>query len=479
MSEPLTLIGAGLVGSLLAVMLARRGYEVVIYEGRPDPRRATSRAGRSINLALSSRALHALEAQGLAAQVLQLAMPIRGRMIHPLSGAPAFLRYGRDDRECINSISRAALNQLLISAAEATSRVQLRFQQRLLHYSLATRRAVFDDLARGTTETAEASVIFGTDGCGSALRSALQESAGVQVTQERLDCGYKELTISALGSGQGLGAGGRFALDPSALHIWPRGSFMLIALPNPDGSFTCTLFLPVQSCRAAPSFAELTDAAATTAFFRRYFPDAIPLLRDFPASFLQTPISCMDTIRTWPWSQGSALLLGDAAHAIVPFFGQGMNAGFEDCTLLEQALGRQPPGAAPDWARLFAEFAADRRPDTDAIADMALENYVEMRDKVLDGRYLLKRAVEAELDLRYPGEYRSRYQLVTFTRTAYRLAAAIGRMQDQLLDEACAGVEHAGQVDYTWTRAQLVQRLGGLLGSHPEGHLAIREGRGQ
>jgi kynurenine 3-monooxygenase len=245
---------------------------------------------------------------------------------------------------------------------------------------------------------------------------------------------------------------------------------MLIALPNPDGSFTCTLFLPLESSGGGPSFADLTDAAATTAFFYRYFPDAAPMLHEFPASFLQSPIGFMDTIRTWPWSHGSALLLGDAAHAIVPFFGQGMNAGFEDCTLLEQARERQPPGSATDWARLFAEFARDRRPDTDAIADMALENYVEMRDKVTDRRYLLKRAVEAELGRLYPGEYRSRYQLVTFTRTAYRLAAAIGRMQDQVLDAACAGAEHAGQVDYTRTRAELAQRLSGLLADHPERH---------
>lgn len=456
MSEPLTLIGAGLVGSLLAVTLARHGYEVVVYEGRSDPRRATLRAGRSINLALSTRALYALKTLGLAEPVLQLAVPIRGRMIHPISGTPAFLRYGRDDSECIYSISRVVLNRLLISAAEATSRVQLRFQQRLLHYSFATRHAIFADAANEIKKTVDAPVIFGTDGSSSVLRSALQESAGVQVAQDRLDCGYKELTISALTSAKGLGPDGRFALDPSALHIWPRGSFMLIALPNPDGSFTCTLFLPLQPGGAGPCFADFVDAATTTAFFQRYFPDAAPLLHEFPESLLQSPLSCLDTIRTCPWSHGSALLLGDAAHAIVPFFGQGMNAGFEDCTLLAQALESQPPRALSDWAHLFAEFARDRQPDTDAIADMSLENYVEMRDKVTDQRYLLKRAVEAELDRRYPGEYRSRYQLVTFTRMAYRLAAAIGRMQDQILEEACAQAEHAEQVDYAWTHAQLV-----------------------
>lgn len=477
MSEPLTLIGAGLVGSLLAVALARRGYEVVVYEGRPDPRHTQLRAGRSINLVLSARGLHALEALGLAEPVLRLAVPLRGRMIHPTIGAPTFLRYGRDDRECINSISRAALNQLLISAAEATSRVRVHFQKRLLHYSHTTKCAVFDDLVRGTTETVDAPVVFGTDGCGSALRAALQESAGIQVAQGRIDCGYKELTIPALSSGQGLGAGCRFALDPNALHIWPRGSFMLIALPNPDGSFTCTLFLPLQSNGEIPGFADLMDKSKTVAFFHRNFPDVTPLLQEFPESFLQTPISYMDTVRAWPWCHGDTLLLGDAAHAMVPFFGQGMNAGFEDCTLLTEALDRKPPGAAADWGRLFAEFARNRRPDTDAIAAMALENYVEMRAKVTDRCFLLKRAVEAELDRRYPGEYRSRYQLVTFTRTAYRLAAAMGRIQDQLLDEACAGAEHAEQVDYAWMLSQLAQRRGGLLAGHAEAHLSLDEWR--
>lgn len=332
-----------------------------------------------------------------------------------------------------------------------------------MSYCPAQRRAVFRDEASGATETVDTAVLFGADGCASTLRAALQERAGVCVHRDKLDSGYKELTIPAVGSEQGHGPCGRFALHPGALHIWPRGSFMLIALPNRDGSFTCTLFLAMQAAEETPSFAGLRDPARVSEFFVRYFPDVMPLIPNLPEVFMQTPVGCMSTVRTWPWNHGRALLIGDAAHAIVPFFGQGMNAGFEDCTVLERVLDRQPAGAAPDWECVFGELAHERRPDTDAIADLALENYVEMRDKVTDRYFLLKRAVEAEFAERYPGEYRSRYQLVTFTRVPYRLAAAAGRIQNEILDEMCAGLEHAGQVDYARMGSLVAQRLGPLL----------------
>lgn len=466
MSEPLAIVGGGLVGALLALTLARRGQDVVVYERRPDLRRVKTPSGRSINLAVSTRGLYALQALGLAEQVVHRMMPIQGRMVHSLFVPPTFLRYGRNDHEHINSMSRADLNHLLLDAAEATGRVRICFQQRLLDYSFQTRHAQFRDEASGAMVKVAAPVVVGTDGHASVLRDALVKQTGAQVEHAPLDTGYKELTIPAAVAGQGYGPGGRFALDPSALHIWPRSRFMLMALPNVDASFTCTLFLPLDAGLAEPSFAVLRNSAQVLDFFARNFPDVAALFPELPNAFLASPVGLLGTIKTWPWSHGSALLLGDAAHAIVPFFGQGMNAGFEDCTVLARLLDGDPAGASPDWARIFAELAADRKPDTDAIADLALENYVEMRHNVADPKFLLKKAVESEFERRYPGEYRSRYQLVNFTRMPYRVAAAAGRIQEDILGQVCSGVQRVEQVDYEQVRSLVAQRLGPLLRAH-------------
>ncbi len=454
--ESVVVVGAGPVGSLLALMLARRGVTVDVYERRPDMRTQEVGGGRSINLAVSTRGLHALHSVGLDEEVLRQAVPMLGRMMHSLTGDLTFLRYGRDDSEFINSMSRGGLNRLLMDRAESAGpgRVRIQFRRRLTGYDFETKVATFINEESGAAETVHASVIIGSDGSASALRSAMERTGSLQISQEPLDAGYKELTLPP---GDGSGPHGRFAIAPNALHIWPRGRFMLIALPNMDGSFTCTLFLPFESKGDEPSFARLRDADSAGAFFRQYFADAAGLLPNLEESFLAAPLGHMVTVKCTPWAKGTALLIGDAAHAIVPFFGQGMNAGFEDCTLLDEALAGS--GGDVSWATLFSQFSAARRVDTDAIADLALENFVEMRDKVGDPVFLLHRAVEAELQRRFPGRYLSRYQMVTFSRIPYHAGLEAGRIQAEILAALCDGKVSAAEVDFDAADRLLRDRL--------------------
>jgi kynurenine 3-monooxygenase len=433
----LTIVGAGPVGSLLALTLARRGYSIEMYERRPDMRRVEIAAGRSINLAVSTRGLHALREVGLDAEALQSAVPMLGRMTHALDGKLALLPYGRDAGEYINSMSRGGLNKLLMTKAEESGRVRIHFEQRLADYDFTRKMARFEDGSE-----AHAPVVIGTDGSASSLRAAM----GGDVSQEFLSSGYKELTMPP-------DPGGGFAMHVNALHIWPRGQFMLIALPNHDGSFTCTLFLPFEG---SPSFAELRTEADAQAFFAKYFPDAVPLIPGLAAHFMAAPLGKMVTVKTWPWSRGSALLLGDAAHAIVPFFGQGMNAGFEDVTL----LAAMSDGG--DFADVFARFTESRKPDADAIADLAVENFVEMRDKVADPTFLKMRAIETELQRRMSGRYLTRYQLVTFTRVPYRVALRAGEIQSGIL----ADLARVEPLDYSRGVQLVEERLLPLLQRH-------------
>ncbi|HWE23896.1 MAG TPA: NAD(P)/FAD-dependent oxidoreductase, partial [Myxococcales bacterium] len=415
---------------------------VQVFERRPDMRKVAIGAGRSINLAVSTRGLYALHQVGLEAEVLRQAVPMRGRMIHGGAGELHFLRYGRDDSEFINSMSRGELNKLLMSEAERTGRVRIDFEQRLVDYRDS--RARLRDETSGKERDVEATVIFGSDGSASALRDALD----VDVEQSWLDFGYKELTIPPA-------PGGGFSLEPHALHIWPRKNFMLIALPNVDGSFTCTLFLPFAG---ESSFAAIDGAGRGERFFAEIFPDARALIPRLGAALEEAPLGKMVTVKCARWSRRSALLIGDAAHAIVPFFGQGMNAGFEDCTVLMDLLDR-----VPQWEDAFARFSEARKPDADAIADLAVENFVEMRDKVADREFVLWKEVEAELSRRFPGEYLSRYQLVTFTRVPYRVAQEAGRIQLDLLRSLTANVRSAAEVDYAKAQSAIRARLLPLL----------------
>jgi kynurenine 3-monooxygenase len=441
-AEPLTVVGAGPVGSLLALFLARRGHHIQVFERRPDMRRVGMGVGRSINLAVSTRGLHALHQVGLDDEVLRQAIPMRGRMVHAAESEPRFLRYGRDDSEFINSMSRGELNKLLMTEAERTGRVRIEFQQRLVGYEGG--RARLRDERSGDEREVAAPVVLGSDGSASALRAAL----GVAVEQSWLDFGYKELTIPPA-------PGGGFSLDRNALHIWPRKNFMLIALPNLDGSFTCTLFLPFEG---DASFAAIEAPADAERFFAETFPDALVLIPRLGEALAGAPLGRMVTVKCERWSRGQAMLIGDAAHAIVPFFGQGMNAGFEDCTVLMEILDREA-----DWTRAFTELSESRRPDADAIADLAVENFVEMRDKVADPEFVLWKEVEAELSRRFPGEYLSRYQLVTFTRVPYRLAQEAGHLQNDLLRELTLTARRAQDVDYSRAGTLISTRLVPLL----------------
>jgi kynurenine 3-monooxygenase len=452
--ETLRIVGAGPVGSLLALFLARRGFDVELYERRPDMRREALSAGRSINLAVSTRGLHALRSVGMEREVLATATPMQGRMMHAVSGELSFQPYGKADSDCIYSISRGGLNQALMTAAEATGRVRIHFRHPALGLDAAGALRVKDDVNGQERTLAPGSVVFGTDGSASALRADVIGRTRGERSQQLLDYGYKELQLPA-------GAGGQFQLERKALHIWPRGTFMLIALPNFDRSFTCTLFLPFEGDAGSPSFATLQTPEQVERFFGEWFPDARKLLPGLEQEFFGNPTGQMVTVKCSPWNLGgNCLLLGDAAHAIVPFFGQGMNCGFEDCAILDELLAAElERGAVVDWSRLFATFSQERKPNADAIADMAAENFVEMRDKVGDARFLLEKQVERILMNRFPEDYFSRYALVTFSRVPYRMALEAGLVQQGILSELCRGLSSADQVDLQRAEVLIRERL--------------------
>ncbi|HEV2621729.1 MAG TPA: NAD(P)/FAD-dependent oxidoreductase [Frateuria sp.] len=443
-SKPtLTLIGGGLVGALLAQQLARRGFGVDVFEKRPDPRVAGFDGGRSINLALAERGLQALRSAGLAEDVLRRAVMMRGRMVHTADGRSGLQRYGVDDSEVIWSVSRGGLNMLLLDAAEAVG-VRFHFGQALASadFDAGRIRLVGED---GKEREADAPVLIGADGAGSALRAAINAYRPLGERTEWLGHGYKELEIppaSEFGAGRLNDSGGRdqFAIEPNALHIWPRGGYMCIALPNTEGSFTVTLFLPAQGPH--PSFATLPDSRAAGAFFREEFADLLPLLPRFAEDYDAHPVGTLATLYLQRWHlDGRALLVGDAAHAIVPFHGQGMNCGFEDTVALAELL------QGNDVDEAFAQFQRLRQPNADAIATMALENYVEMRDSVADPRYLAKRELGVRLAARAPRHYMARYRMVTFTDLPYAYALERGRAQDVLLEQLLGGSNDPASVD--------------------------------
>jgi kynurenine 3-monooxygenase len=442
--------GGGLVGSLLSIYLARKGLKTDLYEYRPDMRAEKVGSGRSINLAISVRGLYALRAVGLEEQVLKLAIPMRGRMIHSISGSTTFQSYGLSDSECIYSISRSGLNQVLLSAAEETGLVRFHFQQKVL--GLDVDRCVLSVLDKfsGKEVQTQHSTIIAADGSSSVIRQQITQALGF-CTQETLEYGYKELTIPA-------GPDQTYLLESKSLHIWPRGNYMLIALPNLDGSFTCTLFMPF----AGPqSFESLNTPQAVDEFFTSQFVDIRGLIPDLESSFFSNPTGKMVTIKCHPWNAGgNALLIGDAAHAIVPFFGQGMNCGFEDCTILD-GLMRDQKGTKNeiDWKSIFTDFSDRRKQDSDKIADMAVENFAEMRDKVGDPRFLMAKSVEKILQTNFPGEYVSRYFLVSFSRFPYSQAYRVGLIQHEILEELCANITRPEDVNLALAKSLIQNKL--------------------
>lgn len=407
------------MGSLLALNLSQRGYAVDVFERRPDPGKHFKEGGRSINLALSHRGWRALEAVGVADEVSKWALPMSGRQIHPLHQEERFAHYGKQD-EAIYSVSRARLNLLLLEHAAADEQVQLHFEHRALEPDLDDRKLRFDYHGQAIEKSYD--WIFGTDGAFSALRTAMMKKPRFNYQQHYLPHGYKELRIPPR-------ADGGFAMRPDALHIWPRKEFMMIALPNPDGSFTCTLFMAYEG---QPGFDALETEAQVREFFEDQFADAVPLMPDLVSDYFSNPTPPLVTIRCGPWNYGRRILLiGDASHAIVPFYGQGMNSGFEDVRLLVEALDE--PGS--HWEEVIPAYARDRKPDADAIADLALHNFVEMRDLVDDPHFLRKRRLEQAIWNAFPEHWLPLYSLVTFSHRPYREALERGRRQDALLEE--------------------------------------------
>jgi kynurenine 3-monooxygenase len=447
------IVGGGLVGSLLASVLTRRGYAVTVHERRPDPRDARIDQGRSINLVLTRRGIRALERVGLAGRAFDLTVPVTGRMVHDLDGTRQYQPYGRDASECNYSISRAALNRYLIDAAE-TLGARFRFGMRLRSADLDGGGLTFDDTTTGATVEVPAERIVGADGAGSVLREAFAALDGFEHSTELLTHGYKELLLPA-------GPDGAYPIEAHALHIWPRGSLMLMALANVGGSFTGTLYLPVEG---NDGFEALTTPQQVETLFGAQFPDAIPLIPDLRVEFFENPTGRLATVRCGPWHhRDRAFLIGDAAHAIVPFFGQGMNSGFEDCRILDDLLDEHGDDA---WDRVLPEFTRTRKPDADAIAAMAIDNFEDMRDRVGDPRFLLRKAVEHRLEDAAPHEYRSRYSLVMYSHVPFDLCRKAGEVQRRILDELCDGLESADDLDLEHALGLVRTRFTPFLAEH-------------
>ncbi|MEI8279805.1 MAG: NAD(P)/FAD-dependent oxidoreductase [Bacteroidota bacterium] len=417
MSRSVTILGAGLVGSLLSIILRKRGHEVAVYERRPDMRKASISAGKSINLAMSARGWHALELAGLKTEMEALAIPMHGRFLHQADGNTAFQPYSKNN-EAIYSVSRGELNKKLMSLA-ADIGVNLHFEHRCAKVDVAENRAHFQ-LPDGTEKTVAADLLFGADGAFSALRNSYVHMDRVNAKQNYLEYGYKELCIPPA-------AGNGWMMEKNALHIWPRGKFMMIALPNTDGTFTCTLFMPFEG---ENSFANLQTKEAVAAFFQQHFADAVPMMPTYLDDFFTNPTSSLITTHIFPWHyKDKSALIGDAAHAIVPFYGQGMNAGFEDCTILSGLLDKHKD----NWDTILKEYEIKRKPNGDAVAQLALLNFVEMRDKVADPAFLERKKIEKELGKRYPEKFVSVYEMVSFSHAPYDTALKCIQAQDHLL----------------------------------------------
>ncbi|GAA4350967.1 NAD(P)/FAD-dependent oxidoreductase [Hymenobacter saemangeumensis] len=451
-AEPLTVMGAGLVGSLLSLYLAQRGHPVRLFERRPDPRRTGQLEGRSINLALSDRGWRALEGVGVADAIRQVGIPMYGRTMHDVHGQLTYQPYGQAG-QAIYSVNRGHLNRTLLDLAEAHSQVQVSFGQQCLHLDLKGQQLQLLDTASGREHTESYTRLFGTDGAFSAVRGAMQKTDRYDYSQHYLEYGYKELTIEA-------GPGGSWLLEQNSLHIWPRGQFMMIALPNLDGSFNCTLFFPFEG---PVSFAALQTPAQVQEFFNREFADALPLMPHLTKEFFEHPTGSLVTIRCFPWKyDDDVLLLGDASHAIVPFYGQGMNAGFEDCTVLNQLLDQH---GDTDWPTIFSEFQAQRKPNADAMADLAVYNFVEMRDRVADPRFLLQKKIEAKISSLYPGRWKPLYAQVTFSHTPYAEAWAAGQRQDAIMARLMPHIQTEADFDTPEVQERVRQEMEQVAGA--------------
>ncbi|MDX2174262.1 MAG: NAD(P)/FAD-dependent oxidoreductase [Bacteroidota bacterium] len=426
MDKQVTIVGAGLVGSLLSIYLAKKGYKINVYERRPDMRKVTMSAGKSINLALSDRGWRGLEGVGIADEIKKIAIPMYGRYIHNKDGSTAIQPYGKDN-QAIYSVSRADINMKLMDLAEKQANVSIHFDKKCTNINREKLEASFEDNNTHQTSAIKSDLLFGADGAFAASRLNMQLSSDrFEYNQHYIDCGYKELIIPP-------GENGKFLMEKNALHIWPRGSFMMIALPNPDGNFTCTLFMPFTGEK---SFEKLKTKEQITAFFNEEFADAVPLMPTLVEDFLTNPLSSLVTVKCFPWVFDNKIgLIGDAAHAIVPFYGQGMNCGFEDCVVLNELIEKH----SKNWDTIMQEYQTLRKPDGDAIADLAIANFVEMRDKTADPKFLLQKKIEAKFSSKYPDKWIPLYSMVTYSpHIRYSTALNEGRKQQAIMDKIMA-----------------------------------------
>jgi kynurenine 3-monooxygenase len=445
MKQPIVIIGAGLVGSMMSIYLGQRGYKVDVFDKLPDIRKESISAGRSINLALANRGIRPMKQLGIMDKVEKLLIPMKGRMLHDIEGNLQFQSYGQKPEEVIYSVSRGGLVSLLRDEAEATGNVTFHFKQSIDEIDLD------NNYIKVNGDKKTFGKILGADGAGSIVRKCYETQGVKGVSFELLDHSYKELTIPASQSGD-------FLIDKNSLHIWPRGEYMLIALPNLDGSFTVTLFLPT---KGELSFETLTANESVIALFKTKFKDATDLMPDLTDMFFENPTGILGTIRCQQWHHKEALLIGDSAHAVVPFHGQGMNCGFEDCYELNALLDEHDD----DWQKVMDLYTEIRRPNANAIADMALDNYIEMRDSVRDPKFHLKKAIAFELEKRYPNQFIPRYSMVMFHHISYADAQSRGVIQADILNQLSEGIEDIKNLDKTKAEVLVKQHLS-LLSEH-------------
>jgi kynurenine 3-monooxygenase len=447
MKKEITIIGAGLVGSLLSIYLKKRGYNVTIYERRGDMRKATVAAGRSINLALSDRGIKALEEVSIMDEIKKIAIPMHGRYIHNIDGTHAYQAYGADE-QFINSVSRGDLNRKLMDLAE-TNGVKINFNEKCEHIDFKKNEISFLNESTKQLTTHHSSLTFGSDGSYSAARLTHQlQHNRFQYQQHYIDFGYKELTIPASENGE-------YLLEKNALHIWPRGNYMMIALPNMDGSFTCTLFFPFEG---ELSFETLTTKENVQQFFEKTFTNAAAIMPTLVEDFFTNPTSSLVTVKCFPWiREDKFALIGDAAHAIVPFFGQGMNCGFEDCLVLNSLIAKHNE----NWNKILDEYQTLRKPDGDAIAELALNNFVEMRDKVGDPKFLLQKKIEAAFSKKYPDKWTPAYSQVTFSPHIRYSDALKNSIRQQAIMDVVMQIEG---IDQKWQEGFVEEKMLALVG---------------
>jgi len=439
-------VGGGLVGPVAACYLARRGHEVHMFERRPDPRQTPPAPGKSVHLVISERGWRALADIGADEDVRRISIALRGRTIHSADGRTTFQPYGRPD-QCIYAVSRTALNEVLLDTVERLAGIRLHFDMRCVDVGLTDGTASFEDSRGKSVQTRQGAIVVGADGAFSAVRAKMLRRARLNFAQSCLEWGYRELEMRA-------SSDRRAPLDPTTMHVWPRGGFMLSAFPNLDGSFTASVFLPFEG---PLSFESVRTEAELLELFEGAFPDAVPLMPQLRRQFFTHPTQSLITLQCWPWTAaGRAALVGDAAHSVVPFYGQGMNAGFEDCTALDRCIEQH----GEDWPAVLSSYERLRKPDTDALAELSLRNFIELRDRVGDPEFLRRKRIERRVADRYPDRFMPMYSMVAFSRMPYATAKQIGEAQDLIIDRLATvdGIDECWDTDVVQRRVEEILR---------------------